>query len=357
MLAQSTMLKYFFISVLLFSLGACKEKTEKSDTFKLNDCLPKSKTNIEDVQLEVFFKRIDKQILQSNSLEDIKAILKENPLYNQLYLERQSMPNQKGDVAEEMLLTMAKEPHLDSLMMDYEKKINIPELEKEIVKLFKNIKAFYPEFKAPVVYFSISGIGSFPLNRATDLFISNKNEVLVIGLDWFLGTDYKYPLPETVPQYLAKRYVAKNIPMFVAELMSGYFNVYNPNDAIMLNDMLIYAKTYYFTQSVIPCLPDSSVLGYTPTQMEYISKNKNVIWKHYLDKKLFFETANRIKRDYVDESPFTLPINQECPGGIARWTGLQILKRYAQKKNLDLQQVMKLEKAQDILQESGYKGE
>ncbi|KOY87971.1 hypothetical protein AD998_19165 [bacterium 336/3] len=351
------MFKYLYICVFIVLFTSCKEKNEKTDSFKLNTCLPKPQTNVEDVKLDVFFKRIDKQILQANTLEEIKTALKENPLYNQLYLERQTMPNQKGDVAEEMLLAMAKEPSLDSLMMDYEKKINISELEKEIVKLFKNIKAFYPEFKAPMVYFSVSGIGSFPLNKATDIFVSRNNEILVIGLDWFLGTDYKYPLPEAVPKYLAKRYVAKNIPIFVAEMMSGYFNEYNPNNPIMLNDMLVYAKTYFFTQSVIPCLADSTVLGYTPVQMEYIAKNKSVIWKHYLDKKLFFETANRIKRDYVDESPFTLPISQDCPGGIARWTGLEILKRYAQKKNLDLQKVMKLENAQEVLQESGYKGE
>ncbi|MCU0440239.1 MAG: hypothetical protein MUC49_20305 [Raineya sp.] len=351
------MLKFLLIGICILSLIACKETKEKNDSFNLNVCLPKPQTSTEDIKLDVFFKRMDKLILQAKSLEEIKTVLKDNPLYNQLYLERQAKLTPKGDEVEEMLWAMAKEPHLDSLMMDYEKKINIAELEKEIVKLFKHIKAFYPEFKAPMVYFSVSGIGSFPLNQATDIFISRNNEIVVIGLDWFLGTDYKYPLPESVPQYLAKRYVSKNIPVFIAEMMSGYFNAYNPNNAIMLNDMLIYAKTYYFTQSVIPCLPDSTVLGYTPTQMEYIAKNKSVIWKHYLDKKLFFETANRIKRDYVDESPFTLPISQDCPGGIARWTGLQILKRYAQKKNLDLPKVMKLENAQDILQESGYKGE
>ncbi len=67
-------------------------------------------------------------------------------------------------------------------------------------------------------------------------------------------------------------------------------------------------------------------------------------------------TASRLKKDYVEESPFTLPISQECPGGIARWTGLQMLKKYAEKKKLSLVEVMKITDPQMVLNESGYKG-
>jgi len=350
---QAIMFKYLGIITFIIFLGSCKESNEKIENNTIPACLPKPKT--EGTDLNVVFYRMDKMILQAKSMEEIEKTLKDHPLYNGLYLVRE--PQSPPKEMEKMLFLMAKEPHLDSLMMDYEKKIDIPKLEKEIVAVFKNIKAFYPEFKAPLVYFSVSGMGSFSLSTATDMFVSRNNEIMVIGLDWFLGPEYKYPLPESVPQYLSKRYVAKNIPIFVAELMSNYFNEFNPNDALMLNDMLVYAKTYYFTQSVIPCLPDSTTLGYTSTQMEYVKNNKPVIWKHYLDKKLFFETANRIKRDYVDDGPFTLPISQDCPGGIARWTGLQMLKKYAYKKNLDLPKVMKLQNAQEVLNESGYKGE
>jgi hypothetical protein len=162
--------------------------------------------------------------------------------------------------------------------------------------LFRRIKAYYPDFIVPKVYFSISGIGSFPLNRTTDIFLSQNNEILVIGLDWFLGPAYKYPLPETIPQYIARRYIWQNIPSFVAQLIGNRYNDYNTQDQTVLNEMLGYAKTYYFAQSVIPCLPDSTVLGYTSKQMEYVLTNKDAIWKHYLDNQVFFATAGRIKK-------------------------------------------------------------
>jgi len=345
--------KKIFFLLSFFSFWACNTENEQN----ANPCLPSP--DISKINLDVEFVRIDREIIfadTQNTEKAIKAVLEKYPLYDKLYLERPTNSPQNKDILLPVLSAMAREPHLDSLLLDYEKIINIPKLQEEITLLFRRIKAYYPDFIVPKVYFSISGIGSFPLNRTTDIFLSQNNEILVIGLDWFLGPAYKYPLPETIPQYIARRYIWQNIPSFVAQLIGNRYNDYNTQDQTVLNEMLGYAKTYYFAQSVIPCLPDSTVLGYTSKQMEYVLTNKDAIWKHYLDNQVFFATAGRIKKDYVDESPFTLPISQECPGGVARWSGLQMLKKYAQKKNLSLTEVMKTTDAQMVLNESGYKG-
>ncbi|MDX1904445.1 MAG: hypothetical protein SFU27_09840 [Thermonemataceae bacterium] len=343
--------KYYLI--LLSILFSCTTKESKNID---NECI--AEPNISAIQIKTAFVRIDKAIVNAKDSTEIQKILAENPLYEGLYLAGEPAEAPRvANFSQKVLWDMAKEPYMDTLQQDCEKIVDINKLEKELTLVFKRIKAYYPDFVPPKVYFSISGIGSFPLNGSTDIFLSKNGEILVIGLDWFLGTNYRFKLPETVPIYLARRYEAKNIPVFVATLLSSRYNLYNPTQNSLLNDMLFYAKAYYFTQSVIPCLPDSLVLGYTPTQMTYIEQNKEQIWKHYLDKKIFFETSSRIKRDYVEESPFTLPISQDCPGGIARWTGLRMLKKYVAKKKIDLPKVMKLEDAQGVLSESGYKGE
>ena len=343
--------KKLFVSLSLFLLWACSSEKEQV----MEACLPSP--DISKIALDVEFVRIDKEIIQADTNDAEKAIrdiLQKHPLYDRFYLLRPAQSPQ--DIMIPMLGAMAKEPHLDTLLSDYEKAIDIPKLQEELIFLFKNIKAYYPDFIVPKVYFSISGMGSFALNQASDIFLSRNNEVLVIGLDWFLGPTYRYPLPETIPQYIARRYVWQNIPSFVAQLISNRYNDYNTEDQTMLNEMLGYAKMYYFAQSVLPCLADSTALGYTSKQMDYVLQNRDLIWKHYLDKQLFFVTAGRIKKDYVDESPFTLPISQDCPGGVARWTGLQMLKLYSQKKKLKLPEVMKITDAQMVLNESGYKG-
>ncbi|GAB4130670.1 MAG: hypothetical protein OHK0045_12630 [Raineya sp.] len=340
-----------FLVLLLF--WACSTEQEKKQ--ETEACLPQP--DISKIDIKVEFVRIDREIIHADTLHTesaIREVLQKHPLYNNLYLLRSSQSPQ--DIMLPMLASMAKEPYLDSLLLDYEKVINIPKLQEELILLFRNIKAYYPDFTVPKVYFSISGMGSFALNQATDVFLSRNNEILVIGLDWFLGPTYKYPLPEIIPRYIARRYVWQNIPSFVAQLISNRYNDYNTADQTMLNEMLGYAKTYYFAQSVVPCLADSSVLGYTSQQMDYIHKNKDLIWKHYLDKQVFFSTTRRVKKDYVDEGPFTLPISQDCPGAVARWTGLQMLKKYAEKKKLSLPQVMKITDAKMVLNESGYKG-
>ncbi|WP_448528215.1 gliding motility protein GldB-related protein [Raineya sp.] len=353
---------YLLFSLLI--LFACKEKKENNiNDFLKTTCLPE--VDISKIQVQTTFERIDKAILDAQNEEEIKLILEKNPLYNKLYLvregwEKREIPKQaqEKDFMIEMLASMAKEPHLDSLRMDYEKIIPLEKLQSQLLDIFKRIKAYYPNFKEPEkVYFSVSGIGSFPLNTVTDIFYAPNGEILVIGLDWFLGPTYKYPLPTHIPTYIARRYVWQNIPAFVAELIGNRYNAFNAMDKTVLNEMIAYAKTYYFAQSVIPCLADSLVLGYTTEQMQYIAQNRELIWKHYLDKQVFFNTTREFRRDYVEDSPFTLPISQECPGGIARWTALRMLKKYAEKKKLSLPQVMQLQDAKEILQSSGYKGE
>ncbi|MDW8297173.1 MAG: hypothetical protein RMJ97_09875 [Raineya sp.] len=350
-----------FAIALLFS---CDSETEKNtDNFFQTACLPE--VDISKIQVKTTFERIDKAILEAQSETEIQQILEKNPLYNQLYLVREGWEKRKETKKEknkdfmlEILVSMAKEPHLDSLRMDYEKLIPLEKLQNQLLDVFKRIKAYYPDFKEPEkVYFSVSGIGSFPLNTATDIFYSQNGEILVIGLDWFLGPTYKYSLPSHIPMYIARRYVWQNIPAFVAELIGNRYNAFNTADKTVLNEMIGYAKTYYFAQSVIPCLPDSVVLGYTTEQMKYIAQNREMIWKHYLDKQVFFNTTREFRRDYVDESPFTLPISQDCPGGVARWTALRMLKKYVEKKKLSLPQVMQLQDAREILENSGYKGE
>ncbi|PKQ70939.1 gliding motility protein GldB-related protein [Raineya orbicola] len=357
-------MRKIFLLLSCLILFACQEKKENNNQDILQtSCLPD--VDISKIQLQTTFERIDKAILEAQNETEIQQILEKNPLYNKLYLVREGwekrenpQKNKEKDFMVEILASMAKEPHLDSLRMDYEKIIPLEKLQNQILDLFKRIKAHYPNFKEPEkVYFSVSGIGSFPLNTVTDIYYSPNGEILVIGLDWFLGPTYKYPLPTHIPTYIARRYVWQNIPTFVAELIGNRYNAFNPNDKTVLNEMLAYAKTYYFAQSVIPCLADSLVLGYTTEQMQYIAQNKEQIWKHYLDKQVFFNTTREFRRDYVEDSPFTLPISQECPGGIARWSALRMLKKYAEKNKLSLPQVMQLQDAKEILQNSGYKGE
>lgn len=344
-------------------LFSCKNNSEKDENILQTPCLPD--IDISKIQLKTTFERIDRELLSAQSEDEIKQILEKHPLYNQLYLVREGWEkrqktahNKEKDFMIEVLWAMAKEPHLDSLRMDYERLIPIEALQKRILDVLKRIKAHFPDFKEPEkIYFSVSGIGSFPLNHVTDIFYSPNGEILVIGLDWFLGPTYKYALPEHVPQYIARRYIWQNIPVFIAEYIGNRYNAFNTADKTVLNEMIGYAKTYYFAQSVVPCLPDSVVLGYTTSQMQYIAQNKEAIWKHYLDKQVFFNTTREFRRDYVEESPFTLPISQECPGGVARWTALRMLKKYVEKKKLSLPQVMQLQDPKEILEKSGYKGE
>ena len=40
-----------------------------------------------------------------------------------------------------------------------------------------------------------------------------------------------------------------------------------------------------------------------------------------------------MKRIYINDSPFTITINKNCPGRIGRWFGLEIVEHYMNRVN------------------------
>jgi hypothetical protein len=160
------------------------------------------------------------------------------------------------------------------------------------------------------------------------------DSLIIIGLDYYLGGEASYR-PLNTPGYILKRYRKENIVPNTLLFMSEKYNETDPDDQSLLADMIYYGKSYFFSKQMLPCVPDSIFLGYTPAEMNDIDYNEAIIWANFIENELLFETSHFIKDKFISERPQTLEISQNCPGRIGRWIGWEIVKEYRE-RNEDL---------------------
>ncbi|HOO08966.1 MAG TPA: gliding motility lipoprotein GldB, partial [Cyclobacteriaceae bacterium] len=130
----------------------------------------------------------------------------------------------------------------------------------------------------------------------------------------------------------------------------------NLEDRTVLADLISYGKSYYFAKQMLPCVPDSVLIGYTAEELKGSRENSDLIWKRLVQDEVFYSTSHLIKQKYIAERPKTLEVGEKCPGRIATWVGWEVVKKYmAGHSGVGLPQLMQNPSAKEIFSESGYK--
>ena len=126
----------------------------------------------------------------------------------------------------------------------------------------------------------------------------------------------------------------------------------------MLADMVYYGKGYIFTKTMLPNVSDSLVIGYSDKQLTETFNAQDVVWAHFIDNQLLYQTSPAIKQRYLNERPFTAEIGQACPGAIGRWLGWRIVGQYHDEHSgVGISDLMRNADARQIFEQSGYKGQ
>jgi hypothetical protein len=221
---------------------------------------------------------------------------------------------------------------------------DIADIKGELEQAFAYLKSYYPNFKAPKVYTYVSGFG-------IDLLV--EENMLVIGLDYFLPSDHAFQLD--LPKYIADRYERKYLVPMIVLAMSSRYNEIDPKDNTLLAEMIYYGKAYHFVKSILPCTSDQYLIGYTPEQIQACWDNEDVIWAHFIENELLFETNPFEIRKYIGEAPSTDAISPDAPGRIGRWIGWNIVEEYAVQQDLSLPELMREADAKKLFKDSGYR--
>ncbi|MGV3502660.1 MAG: gliding motility lipoprotein GldB [Adhaeribacter sp.] len=289
--------------------------------------------------------RLEKPFYQARSQADIQLFLLKNPDFAHQYLQTGQYPSQQATVS--ALWKLASEPNLKAFAGQVQQTFGeMADVNQELENAFKHLQHYYPAAPVPQVKTFISGM------LGPDLYVSDS--LVVLGIDYFAGPGAPYRPQQ--PAYILQRYQK---PFMVPAVMLQLSAKYNKTDArnrSMLAQMVDFGKSFYFTQRMMPCAPDSLIIGYTAQQMADIQYNEGKIWAHFIEKSLLYETNHFKVNKYIGERPTIPEISKRCPGRIATWLGWQMVRKYmAENPQVSLQQLMQETDAQKIFQQSRYK--
>lgn len=292
----------------------------------------------------VDIKRMEGLFFEQITKEKILENLESYPQFTQAMFANMGLENQEL-LAEELLLI-----HQDSGMVELYQEVknhfgDLSKIKNELEIAFAGIKYHYPNFTIPTVYTFVSGFGS-------DLIVSE--EVIIIGLDYFLPNDHKFQ-PVDLPNYILRRYNSAHLVPMIVTAISTQFNKTTLSDNSLLAEMIFYGKSYHFTKTIMPCTPDELIIGYETDEVLGSYANEEMIWGHFIENELLFETNPFEIRKYTGEAPFTDEISPDAPGRIGRWIGWNIVDDFNANNDIGLAELMEQADARWVFENSGYK--
>ena len=301
--------------------------------------------DVEDIKVSLDIRRWDKELFELKSKEQITDFLKANQLYSNQFLHVDQYPH--DSLAVNYLNAFISNPASQVLQQEINAVFGeLEQLKQDLEQAFKYLRYYYPQWKIPHVYTAVTGFAG------NDLLVSDS--AIVIGLDYYLGEGATYR-PLEFPQYILKKYRQEYIVPSIILLMSSGLNKTEVEDKSMLAEMVYYGKAYYFTSQILPHTPDSLLIGYSGEEINDINQNEDVIWAHFVEKQLLYETSHFTKKKYMDERPKTLEIGNKCPGRIGEWLGWEIVDKYARQQQLSLPELMEVSDARQVFMQSNYK--
>lgn len=227
---------------------------------------------------------------------------------------------------------------------------DLSDLESQLNSALSLYKHYFPDKKVPVVYTCVSGLYYEEPIRFAD-------SVLIISLDMYMGSDYKYykqmlGLPLYVQKRFRKDFIMTDCMRAIATTL-----VDNSKENKTFLDYIIYeGKILYFMDATLPDTPDSLKMYYSPSQMLWCQNNEENIWSFIVEKKLMYSTETSMISKLCADGPFTAVFSKESPSRTGIWTGWQIVRKYmSENKEVTLTELFQNQDSQDILTKSKYK--
>jgi hypothetical protein len=211
--------RLLFLAPLCGLLLACGSDSEEG----------MNRPDVADLTREVKIRRLEQSLFEAQSRDEIKAFLRDNELFAQKFLRIDQYPNDSIPINQ--LWQLAQDPHMDTVYRESQHIFpDLKKWEEEFATAFAYITHYYPDFQPPQIYTMVTGFG-------TDLFISDELDVVVIGLDYFLGPEATFR-PADLPQYILRRYGPEYAVPGVMLLLSARYNQADLSDRSMLAEMI-----------------------------------------------------------------------------------------------------------------------
>jgi gliding motility-associated lipoprotein GldB len=228
------------------------------------------------------------------------------------------------------------------------KNFDLKKIEAQVVDVMQHVKYYFPEFKETPIYTIISEVDR--KNR-----IIAGPEELIVSIDTYLGKDHE--LYQGISAYQREHLNPSQIPADVAMAYAKLF-VEPTMDRTFLGSMIYHGKLHYLQTLFAPQAAGATIFEYEPGKYDYMLTNEAEIWRYFVDVDLLYSTDSRLLARFIMPAPFSkfyLEVDQETPGGAARYIGYRIVASYMEyNKQTTLDQLLNLE-ADVLFNKSKYK--
>ena len=289
--------------------------------------------------------RLEEVLFEAKSSEEVGAFLADEPVLRDGFFEAAQYPS-LSQLATGLFKTF-QSPHMAALRQEVvERYGDFSTIQSDFKRAFQHIAHYYPTFQAPHIKTIISGLYK-------DVYFSD--DVFVISLDYFIGSEATYP-PRGLPAYILARYTPEYVVPTALLYLSNRYNQTDPTDTSLLAAMVASGKTLYFLASVLPCHSEEQIIGYTREEWQEVLGQEQTIWQRFVRNRWFYTQSERWKQKLIGERPSVPEISEKCPGRIGRWLGWRIVQSYMRHNpQQDLAALMGTADARKIFALSHYK--
>lgn len=230
------------------------------------------------------------------------------------------------------------------------------DFESRLKPLFQRWKALYPEDSLPQVVTFVTGYGRVGALTMEQDMCQLCQKHLMVGLHYFLSDTFGF-YPPDLPYFIRRRLTEPHIPVYVAlRLIRSKMPVLSPRHIPKMIDYMVWhGIQLYALEKLLPDLPDTLRLFYTAQHMAWLRENARYAYKELLP--YFQESRYFTIQPYVGEEPFTKEFGRESPPRLGWYFGWQAVRRYAERKNISLRELLSLpvERYKEVFEQSGYR--
>lgn len=225
---------------------------------------------------------------------------------------------------------------------------DMKEQEDEINSLFKHIKFYFPEFKAPRVI-------------TTTSFVDYRNRIIVtdtitlISIDTYLGSDHEFY--QGIQKFIREDFNKNHIVVDMAlEYAKKY--IFQAQNKTLLDEMIYCGKQLFFEDKVVPFKTEAERIGYSNEQLEWAQLNESYIWRYLVERELLYSTDSKLPGRFINPAPFTKfyleEIDGKSPGRLGQYMGWQIVRAYMENNDVSLKDML-IKTPEEIFNNSKFK--
>lgn len=294
-------------------------------------CKNDNTPNVSKIKIDLESRRLDKDLyaLDTNNIaEGLKELQVKYPDFLGFYLDTLMGFSINGDftdtssgIRKGLHTFLTHEDYrgvFDSVFAHYpdEQKVN-----STLTKGFQYQKHYFPDYEVPNIVYFISGLNNYGA-------ITYGTDIIGVGLDMFLGSDYPFYRSVGIPEYFSTQLTPDYIPVAVFRTVYRQTNPFAAEGRVLLDMMIQNGKEMYYTKTVLPFVNESTILAYTPEQLAWCEENEAMVFDFFVRKELLYENNLQKVIRYVMDGPSATGMPPESPGNIGAWLGLQIVESY-----------------------------